>query len=51
MLLVLALVLLVLWFLGFLAFHVASSAIHIILALAIILFVWHLASGRRTTSI
>ena len=51
MLLVIALVLLVLWFLGFLAFHVTSTAIHIILGLAIVLFVWHLFAGRRTTAI
>ena len=48
MLLVLALVLLVLWFLGFLAFHLTSAAIHVILALAIVMFIWHLLSGRRT---
>ena len=48
MLLVIALVLLVLWFLGFLAFHVTSAAIHIILGLAIIMFIWHLVTGRRT---
>lgn len=51
MLLIIALVLLVLWFLGFLAFHVASGAIHILLALAIIVFIWHLVSGRRTTAV
>jgi len=48
MLLVLALVLLVLWFLGFLAFHVTSAAIHIILGLAIVIFLWHLVSRQRT---
>lgn len=51
MLLIIAIVLLVLWFLGFLAFHVASAAIHILLALAIILFIWHLVAGRRTTAV
>ena len=39
---------LVLWFLGFVAFHVATAAIHIALALALILFVWHMIAGRRT---
>jgi hypothetical protein len=48
MLLVMALVLLLLWFLGFLAFHVTSSVIHIVLGLAIVLFIWHLVAGRRT---
>jgi len=51
MLLVLALVLLVLWFLGFLAFHVTSAAIHIILGLAIVIFIWHLVSGGRRTAV
>lgn len=51
MLLIIAIVLLVLWFLGFLAFHVTSGAIHLILGLAIILFIWHLVAGRRTTAI
>ncbi len=37
----LGIVLLVLWFLGFLAFHVASAAIHVLLAIAIIMFIWH----------
>jgi hypothetical protein len=48
MLLVMALVLLILWSLGFLAFHVTSAAIHIVLGLAIVLFIWHLVAGRRT---
>lgn len=51
MLLVIALVLLVLWFLGFLAFHVSSAAIHMILALAIIVFIWHLVAGGRRTAV
>jgi hypothetical protein len=51
MLLIIAIVLLVLWFLGFLAFHVASAAIHILLALAIIMFIWHLVAGRRTRTV
>jgi len=51
MLLILAIILLIAWFLGFLAFHVASAAIHILLALAIIAFIWHLVGGRRTTAV
>jgi hypothetical protein len=51
MLLIIAIVLLVLWFLGFLAFHVTSAAIHILLGLAVIVFIWHLVAGRRTTTV
>ncbi|HLJ30216.1 MAG TPA: lmo0937 family membrane protein [Candidatus Angelobacter sp.] len=51
MVLILAIVLLVLWFLGFLAFHVTTGAIHILLGLAVIMFIWHLFTGRRTTEI
>ena len=51
MLLFIAIAFVVLWFLGFLAFHVASGAIHILLGLAIILFIAHLFSGARRTAI
>lgn len=39
-------VLLVLWLLGFLAFHVAGGLIHILLVLAVISLVVHFLSGR-----
>lgn len=39
-------VILVLWLLGF-SFHVAGGLIHILLLLAIIVFVYNLAVGRR----
>lgn len=42
-------VLLVLWLLGFLAFHVTTSAIHILLVLAIIFVVMHFFRGRSAT--
>ena len=48
MLLIIGIVLLVLWLLGFLAFHVTSFAIHILLLVGIVLLVMHLVSGRRT---
>lgn len=44
----LAVVLLVLWLLGFLAFHVASGLIHLLIILAVILFVVHFVRGRST---
>jgi hypothetical protein len=46
MLAILAAVLVVLWLLGFLAFHVSSGLIHILLVLAIISIIVHLFRGR-----
>jgi hypothetical protein len=43
-----AVVLLVLWGLGFLAFHVTSGLIHLLLLAAVIVFVFQLVSGRRS---
>ncbi|UYY58724.1 lmo0937 family membrane protein [Sphingomonas sp. S2-65] len=47
MLWTLAVILLVLWALGFLAFHVAGGLIHILLVIAIIVGLIQLFSGRR----
>jgi hypothetical protein len=47
MLLTLAVILLVLWALGFFAFHVTSGLIHIVLVVAIIVAIVHLLQGRR----
>jgi hypothetical protein len=41
-----AAVLIVLWLLGFLAFHVTAGAIHILLMFALVLFVLHVFRGR-----
>ncbi|MES2043602.1 MAG: lmo0937 family membrane protein [Pseudomonadota bacterium] len=41
-----AAVLVVLWLLGFLAFHVAGGLIHILLVLAVIMIVLHFVRGR-----
>ena len=46
MLVVVGVVLLVLWLLGFLAFHVTSGLIHLLLVLALISIVVHFARGR-----
>lgn len=43
-----AAVLVVLWLLGFLAFHVAGGLIHLLLVVAVIMVVIHFVSGRRT---
>ncbi len=41
-----AAVLIVLWLLGFLAFHVSSGLIHIVLVIGIILLILHFVRGR-----
>ena len=47
MLYTIAVVLIVLWLLGFFAFHVGSGLIHILLVIAVIMIIWNLVSGRR----
>jgi hypothetical protein len=48
MFLILFVVLLVAWLLGFTLFHVASAAIHILLILAVISIIMHFVRGRGT---
>jgi len=47
MLYTIAIVLLVLWALGFLAFHIGGGLIHALIVLAVILVLFQLISGRR----
>jgi hypothetical protein len=47
MLLTIAIILLVLWALGFFAFHVAGGLIHILLIIGIIVLIWNFIAGRR----
>lgn len=47
MLITLAIVLIVLWALGFLAFHVTSGLIHILLVIAVIVIIARFVTGRR----
>jgi len=47
MLLILAIILLVAWLCGFLVFHVTSSLIHLIIVIAVILFILHFVRGGR----
>lgn len=42
-----AVVLFVLWLLGFAAFHVAGGLIHLLLLIAVIAIVYQLVTGRR----
>jgi hypothetical protein len=46
MFLTIAAILVVLWLLGFLAFHVAGGLIHLLLILAVIAVVVHFVRGR-----
>jgi hypothetical protein len=47
MLLTIAAILLVLWLVGLVAFKTVGALIHIVLVVALILFVLHFISGRR----
>jgi hypothetical protein len=49
MFLTIAIVLLVLWALGFFIFPVVGGLIHIILIIAVISIIWHFLKGRNTT--
>ncbi|HEY0270955.1 MAG TPA: lmo0937 family membrane protein [Sphingomonas sp.] len=44
---IIAAVLVVLWLLGFLAFHIAGGLIHLLLVVAVIMIVLHFLTGRR----
>jgi hypothetical protein len=46
MLMTIAIVLLVLYLLGFFAFHVTAGLIHIVLVVAVIMFILHFMQGR-----
>lgn len=47
MLFTIALVLFILWALGFFAFHVGGGIIHILLVIALIVIVYRLLTGRK----
>jgi hypothetical protein len=47
MLITLAIVLLILWALGVVAFHVTTGLIHLLLVVAVIVIVVRLITGRR----
>jgi hypothetical protein len=47
---VIAAVLIVLWLLGFLAFHVSSGLIHLLLVVGIIMLLMHFFRGRSATT-
>jgi hypothetical protein len=47
MLLTIAIIILVLWALGFLALHIASPLIHLLLIVGVIVLIWNFIAGRR----
>jgi hypothetical protein len=47
MLWTIAVILVILWALGFLAFHVAGGLIHLLLIIAAVVIVYQLVTGRR----
>jgi hypothetical protein len=44
-----AAVLIVLWLLGFFAFHVSSGVVHVLLIIGIVMLVLHFLRGRAAT--
>ena len=49
MFLILFIVLLVVWLLGWAAFHVAGGLIHLLLIIAVIFLILHFVRGRRVS--
>lgn len=47
MLWTIAVILLILWALGFLAFHVGGGIIHLLLVIAVVVVLYQLITGRR----
>lgn len=45
-----AIVLLILWALGFFAFHITTPFIHALIVIALIVVIWRLVTGRRVVS-
>jgi len=43
---IIAIILLIIWALGFLAFHIAGGLIHLLLVVAVISLIVHFVSGR-----
>jgi hypothetical protein len=44
---IIAIVLVIMWALGFFAFHVTTAFIHVVLVIALVLVVLHFLQGRR----
>ena len=48
MLLTIAIIILILWALGFFALHVGGGLIHLLLVIGVIVLIWNFVAGRRT---
>ena len=48
MLLTIAIIILILWALGFFALHVGGGLIHLLLVIGVIVLIWTFVAGRRT---
>jgi hypothetical protein len=46
---IIAAVLIVLWLLGFFAFHVSAGAIHVLLVIGVVMLLLHFFRGRSAT--
>jgi hypothetical protein len=42
-----AVILFILWLLGFAVFHIAGAVIHLLLVIAVIVIIYQLVTGRR----
>lgn len=47
MLMTIAIILLILWLLGFVAFHIAGGLIHLVLIVAVVVLLYDIVTGRR----
>lgn len=50
MLRILAAILIIAWLLGFTVFHVTAAFIHVLLVLALVMFVLHFVTGRSSAT-
>ena len=51
MFLTIAIILLILWALGFFLFPVVGGLVHIVLVIAVIALVWHFIKGKNRTQV
>ena len=49
MLALIAAVLIVLWLLGFFAFHISTGVVHVLLIIGIVMLIMHFLRGRAAT--
>ncbi|HWW18468.1 MAG TPA: lmo0937 family membrane protein [Candidatus Saccharimonadales bacterium] len=49
MLALIATVLIVLWLLGFFAFHISTGVVHVLLIIGIVMLIMHFLRGRAAT--